>query len=157
MESVGGPCDAGGMDVSAEVLAKVPPQNLHVSREEFGAVWAAAEAQLGRLLPGPEADYLVGVVRTCRWLARAVVPALPLPGQAKRTELATTPLDSRSVYALPETIETEYYNALRIKARTPETARVREAQATAATLGWCWGGATRRPIDLAADGEPAAD
>ena len=136
------------MDVSAEVLAKVPPQNLHVSREEFGAVWAAAEAELSRLQPGPEADYLVGVVRTCRWLARAAVPALPLPGQAKRMELATTPLDRRSVYALPETIEEEYYKALRIKESKPETAWVRRAQATAATLGWCWGGSTRRPIDL---------
>lgn len=83
-----GPCDACDIDVFAEVLANVPPQNLHVSRGEFGAVWAAAEAEFGRHSP-VQGGSPRGRCPTCRWLARAVVPVLPLPGAGGAGGLTT--------------------------------------------------------------------
>ena len=50
--------------MSAEAVAKVPGENLRVSRAEFGAVWALAEHLGGQ--PGDGGDYLLGVILTCR-------------------------------------------------------------------------------------------
>jgi hypothetical protein len=59
--------------VSAEAVAKVPGENLRVSRADFGGLWTVAE-QLGRLpAGGADDDYVVGVIWTCRWLARQPV------------------------------------------------------------------------------------
>jgi hypothetical protein len=70
---VGGRCHPGDVDVSAEAVAKVPGENLRVSRADFGGLWTVAE-QLGRLpAGGADDDYVVGVIWTCRWLARQPV------------------------------------------------------------------------------------
>jgi hypothetical protein len=45
------------MEVSAEAVAKVPGENLRVSRVDFGALWALAE-QLGSL-PARGDQYLI--------------------------------------------------------------------------------------------------
>jgi hypothetical protein len=54
--------------VSAAAVAKVPGENLRVSRAEFGALWSLVE-HLASQPPGPNNEYLIGVLRTCRWLA----------------------------------------------------------------------------------------
>jgi hypothetical protein len=64
---VGGRSHPGWVEVSAEALAKVPGENLRVSRADFGALWALAQ-RLGSQ-PGPDDPYLIGVLRTCQWLA----------------------------------------------------------------------------------------
>jgi hypothetical protein len=51
---------------SAEEIARVPAENLHVSRAEFAAVWAAAEA---RSEERPHDWYVAGVCVTCKWVA----------------------------------------------------------------------------------------
>ena len=60
--------------MSAEAVAKVPGENLRVSRAEFGAVWALAEHLGGQ--PGDGGDYLLGVILTCEWLADQPVPSV---------------------------------------------------------------------------------
>jgi hypothetical protein len=126
-----------GMEVSAETLAKVPGENLRVARAEFGAVWSLAE-HLGRL-PGDGGGFLLGVIRTCRWLAdqpywspidrRAVMPASPYTRQEPA--------------AMPETIEAEYLAAVTPRGLEPELAR-----GVAVTLEWTWHGSGRPPLDI---------
>jgi hypothetical protein len=52
------------------MIAKIPAGNLCIPREAFAEHWRHAEAlnQPG----GSHTDYLVGVIRTCRWLHIAV-------------------------------------------------------------------------------------
>lgn len=65
--NVGVRCHPGCVEVTAEHVARVPGENLRVDRADFGALWALAEHLCDQ--PGPDDDYLVGVVLTCRWLA----------------------------------------------------------------------------------------
>jgi len=65
-----------GVEVSAETLAKVPGENLRVPRTEFGSLWSLAE-HLGSQPPAPRKEYVLGVLRTCRWLASPPVSREP--------------------------------------------------------------------------------
>jgi hypothetical protein len=126
-----------GVKVSAETLAKVPGENLRVSRAEFGAVWSAAESMGVR--PGPDDDYLVGIVLTCRWLANQPVWSR-IAGHA---EMPRAPVTWRHHAAMPETIEAEYLAAVSPRAPEPELAR-----GVAVTLEWTWHGSRRPPLDV---------
>jgi hypothetical protein len=61
------------MEVTDADLVRVPARNLRVPRDEFAAVWSAAEAQLEEQTGRWVTDwYTGGVVVTCRWVARAI-------------------------------------------------------------------------------------
>jgi hypothetical protein len=129
------------VEVSAAVVAKVPGANLRVSRSDFAVVWAAVEDWGGR--PGPNNDYLLGVLLTCEWLAAQPVWSSVIG----RAEMPAAPFTGRRRRAMPETIEAEYLAALGALRRGRR--RVDLARGAAATLAWVWYGSTRVPVDLA--------
>src|SRR6266568_4537190 len=129
----------GGMEVSAEAVAKIPAENLRVARVGFGALWAVAEHLGGQPAGGPDDDYVVAVVWTCRWLARQPVWS-PI---IHRWEMPAAPLTWRRHAAMPETIDAEYLAA----ATAPAFQRER-ARGVMATLEWTWHGSGRPPLDL---------
>jgi hypothetical protein len=127
-----------GVEVSAEPLAKVPGENLRVSRAEFGAVWARAEHLGGQR--GDGGDYLLGVILTCEWLADQPVPSV-LPNRV--AEMPRSPLTRRLQRPMPETIESELLAAYARRGGRPELAR-----GVAATLEWAWRGKGQPPLDV---------
>jgi hypothetical protein len=127
-----------GVEVTAEHVAKVPDENLRVPLGEFGAVWTRAE-HLGHR-PGPDDDYLIGVLRTCRWLADQPVPSI-LPKRV--AEMPRSPLTRRLQRPMPETIESEL-----LAACSRPGPRAQLAQGVAATLRWAWRGKGRPPLDV---------
>ena len=112
---------------------------MRVSRAEFAALWSVAE-DVGRRLTHPD-EYVVGVVRTCRWLARLPVWS-PI---IHRWEMPDAPLTGRHCSAMPETIDAEYLAAC--TARPFERER---AGGVMATLEWTWHGSGRPPLDMPA-------
>jgi hypothetical protein len=104
-------------------LPRVPVGNLgRVSREVFGRVWADAERR--DAVGGPADYYLVGVVRTLRWLAQ---------------ETMQTPVTRETSWVLPEICVTEYMAALAAaRSTTLHRSRVGVAQGTVAVLGWLY-------------------
>jgi hypothetical protein len=87
----------------------------------FGRVWADAEC---RNDAGGAADYfLVGVVRTLRWLAGTTVQ---------------TPVTRETSYVLPESCEHGYMAALR--SQRLHWSQVDTARGTVAVLGWMYHG-----------------
>jgi hypothetical protein len=125
------------VDVSAEAVAKAPGENLRVSRAEFGELWTLAE-HLGRQ-PGRGGDFLVGVIRTCRWLANQPVWSSII----HRAEMPTSPLTRRRHAAMPETIDAEYLAAVSARVIEPDLAR-----GVVATLDWTWHGSRRPPLHI---------
>ena len=123
------------MEVSAETLAKVPGENLRVSRAEFGSVWSAVERWASQ--PGPSDAFLIGVLRTCRWLADQPVWSRV----AGRAEMPVAPVTFREHAAMPETIDMDYLAAVSPRAPEPDVAR-----GVAATLEWTWHGSRRPPL-----------
>jgi len=128
------------VQVSAEALAKVPGENLRVSRAAFGALWRLAE-RLGSLpRSGPDDGYVVGVVLTCEWLAGQPVWSSIL----RHWEMPVAPLTGRRHSAMPETIDAEY-----LAAATTRRPLMRErARGVMATLEWTWHGSGRPPLDM---------
>lgn len=104
----------------ATVLPKVPTENLCIPRADFGRVWAQAEqAAIER---GPKDYYLAGIVITCRWIAR----------QALRS-----PVTRAVRSAMPETLDTEYMEALAaIRDTRLHPMRVNMARGAVAVLAW---------------------
>ena len=134
---VGTRCHPYTVDVSAEAVAKVPGENLRVSRADFSVLWSLAEC-LGSQ-PGDGGAFLLGVIRTCRWLA-----GQPVWSELdRRTVLPTSPYTRRQHGAMPETIDEEYLAAVSARVREPELAR-----GVAATLEWTWHGSRRPPLDV---------
>jgi hypothetical protein len=127
------------MKVSAEAVAKVPGENLRVSRADFGALWAAAEHMGSEPAGGADDDYVVAVVWTCRWLARQPVYSRVVG----RWEMPAAPLTRRRHGAMPETIDEEYLAAATASAFERERAR-----GVMATLEWTWHGSGRPPLDM---------
>jgi hypothetical protein len=125
------------VDVTAEHVAKVPRENLRVSRADFGALWSLAEHLGGQ--PGTDNDYLVGVIQTCRWLANQPVWSRVVG----RAEISRAPVSWQHHAAMPETIDEEYLAAVSPRAVEPEIAR-----GVAATLEWTWHGSGRPPLDV---------
>lgn len=106
-------------------------------RPEFDALWDYAES----LGAGPTRgdQYLVGVVRTCRWLA-----ARPVRDQIiRRSRILLSPITRRALAVMPETVEAEYVAALSAPSRDRELAR-----GVAATLAWACRGSARAPYNL---------
>jgi hypothetical protein len=133
----------GFMGVTAEQIAKVPAANIRVSREAFGRLWAYADEVATR--PGVVDDhYAVGVLWTCEWLSRQPVWSSVL----KRMRLQEAPVTERHHAAMPETIEAEYFAAVR-RARPGETGQWAElARGVLATLEWAWHGSGKPPLEV---------
>jgi hypothetical protein len=135
--SLSEPCATlSGMTVSPDTLAKVPAENLRVSRAEFGALWGWAE-RLGDQ-PARGDQYLIGVLWTCRWLAGQPIWSRVMG----RWEAPAAPLTRRRHAAMPETIEAEYMAALTARAFERERAR-----GVAAALAWAWYGSGQPPLE----------
>jgi hypothetical protein len=130
-----------GVEVSAETLATVPDANLRVPRAEFGALWALVELLATR--PGPDDDFLIGVLRTCRWLADQPVSS----DSRERAEMPAAPFTRQQHAAMPETVEAEFVAAAAAGRRggRPELAR-----GVVATLVWAWRGTGAAPLDISA-------
>ena len=130
------------MEVTARAVDGIPRGNLHVSRDEFVALWRLVE-HVGE---ANRADwYVAGVRATCRWLACAAVPSI-LGGQ----ELAWAPVTWRSGLAHEETIEAELF-AAEVKAiRNPGGIEGRPGwlEGIVATLQWAWAGSSVAPLDV---------
>lgn len=137
------------VEVSAEAVAKVPGENLRVSRADFGSLWALAEQLGSQPAGGPNDDYVVAVVWTCEWLARQPVWSSII----HRWEMPAAPLTRHRHAAMPETIDEEYLAA----ATAPAGERDR-ARGVMATLEWAWHGrASRRwtcPVRRPANPDP---
>ena len=125
------------MGVSAEAVAKVPGENLRVSRADFGALWELAE-HLGEQ-PYRGDQYLIGVLWSCQWLARQPVWVSFL----RRWEMPAAPLTRRRHAAMPETIDEEY-----LAAATAAPFERERARGVVATLEWTWHGSGRPPLDI---------
>ena len=128
--------------MTAEQIAKVPAENIHVSRAVFGQVWAYADELATQ--PGPDDDYLVGVLWTCRWLSKQ-----PVWSQIfKRMEIPPSPITRRHYAAMPETIQDEFIAAARV-GRLGQTGMMADlARGALAALEWAWGGSGRPPLEL---------
>lgn len=135
------------MAIAADIVGKVPPGNVHVSRRDFGEVWSAAEELLPSARPGAGLDFVQGVVDACRWVAgsdavsalvgRLTVPPTPTRGEVRR--------------AMPEDIEREYFGARRARDRARRLATSSggsgdREHAVVVTLEWLWFGGPP-PVD----------
>jgi len=118
---------------SAEEIAAIPAENVHVSRAEFAAVWTAAED----LLAEHPRDWAVGgVCLTCRWVARATVKPASGPWYSASAPVTMT---HRRAYA--ELIEAESLAAAVQAIRRPEwllADRPGWVDAVDATFAWLW-------------------
>jgi hypothetical protein len=130
------------VDVTDEHVARIPGSNINVSREDFGVFWRQVEVLLAKgRWSDDDAQYLLGVVRTCRWLA----------DQTHRTpsgsmEVPKAPISGRQVRAMPETIEEEVVAAIRVESRSRVSYEKQQAAGTLATLSWAWHGVNQSPV-----------
>ena len=130
------------MEVTARAIEDIPHGNLHVSRDEFVALWRLVE-HVGEARP---ADwYVAGVAMTCRWLACAAVPSI-LGGW----ELAWAPVTGRSGLAHEELIEAERLAAELEVIRHPGGIEGRPGwlEGIVATLQWAWAGSSLAPLEV---------
>ena len=130
------------MEVTARAVDSIPRGNLHVSRDDFVALWRLVE-HLGKANP---ADwYVAGVRATCRWLACSAVPSI-LGGW----ELARAPATRRSSLAHEELIEAERLAAEVQAIRHPDGIEGRPGwpEGIVATLQWAWAGSSVPPLDM---------
>lgn len=123
------------MEVTEDVVARIPPGNLRVPRAEFAVVWAAAE-RLNREAGERRALswYPAGVAVTCRWLAGAIVE------DRFGRRPAESPVTNRSARAYEELIEAECLAAELLPNRRPGLARRQPgwSDGVRVTLSWAW-------------------
>ena len=130
------------MEVTERAVECIPRGNLHVSRDEFVALWRLVE-HLGEANP---ADwYAAGVRATCRWLACAAVPSI-LGGW----QLAWAPVTERSGLAHEETIQAELLAAelQLLRHQGGMEGRPGWLEGIVATLQWAWAGSSAAPLDV---------
>ncbi|MGD9991443.1 hypothetical protein [Pseudonocardia sp.] len=136
------------MEVTEDVVARIPPGNLRVPRAKFATIWATAE-RLNREACEQRvvAWYPAGVAVACRWLAGAVVE-----DQFGRRP-AQSPVTNRSENAYEELIEAEYLAAELLPIRRPGLARRQPgwSEGVLATLRWAWRREGPPPLALDAD------
>jgi hypothetical protein len=128
------------------MIEQIPRGNLRVRRADFAAVWIEGERILDDARLNQTGDsYVTGVVITCRWLARAIVPGL-----RGRMKPAWAPITGRSASAHEELIEAETQAAERWLARNPHGMAGQPGwlQSVHATLSWAWRGVDSPPLDV---------
>lgn len=126
-----------GMEVTARDVEEMPRHCIHVSRDEFAEVWRTAEAQLSVDGWPPPDWFVIGVVRTCRWLAGLSFVA---------------PASRRS----PESVIPEQVGAEALEASRPNPpARFGDGDGpgcmvgVSATFAWAWDRTGPSPIEEA--------
>ena len=113
------------MQITSEVLAGVPAENVRVPVEDFGAVWRLAESEcvpfvLSSSTDMREADYASGVMGACRWIAPADVPFGAATGHPVWTPAPPPfPVEDSQRVATPATIEAVRREALSLMGRFP--------------------------------------
>lgn len=109
----------------------IPRRNIRRSREDFAALWRAAERsqEIDNTWRG------AGVTMTCRWIAQAT--ARPAEG---RPYMARSPVTSRAVLAYEELIEAELLAAEKMAIHPPAWLDSQPGwlDAVIATLNWAW-------------------
>lgn len=140
VHTVGRWCHPVVVKLTPSDVERIPSENLRVPPDEFVAVWTAAE----RL--AADDWYAVGVASTCRWLAGASMPSVPVG----RREPAWAPLTHRQRRAHPELIEDEAAKVDRRVARQPRGLEGRPGwlEGIAACLDWAWRGSRRVPLEV---------
>lgn len=136
------------MAVTDAQLLRIPVGNLRVRREEFAAVWAAAERRNEKQAERGVLDwYAAAVVATCEWLACAIYR--PPWG---RPHPAEAPVTQTRASAYEELIEAEYLAAERFEATAPRRAQLQPGwgDGARATLRWAWRHQGPPPLDLPA-------
>ena len=134
------------MEVTENDIKRIPLRNLRVPRDEFVAVWAAAERRNTEQTEQGVTDwYAGGVIATSRWMARAIVR----PSSGPR-RLARSPVSSRTELAYEELIEAEYLTAELLDVRRPDLVESRPGwcEAVRATLRWAWRRSGPAPMTL---------
>ena len=136
------------VEVSARDVAKIPRRNIRVAREDFAAVWRAAEQRNEALGERGESDWFnAGVVVTCRWLATAFVRS-----ELDRGHPARSPITSTTSRAYEELIANECLQAEKLAMRGPVPnwlqGRPGWVEGILATLGWAWQHNDRPPIEV---------
>lgn len=132
--------------MTANDIERIPLCNLRVSRDEFVAVWVAAERRSTKRAEQGVTDwYAGGVVTTCRWMARVVVRPSSGPWR-----LARSPVTRATTEAYEELIEAEHQAAELLDVRRPELVNSRPGwcEAIRATLNWAWRSSGPTPITL---------
>jgi hypothetical protein len=135
------------VELTARVIEEIPHGNLRVPRSEFVAVWAEAERLCDERHGGPGGGwYAAGVVRTCRWVAGAIVVFNYPHGPQARP--AAAPITHRRARAHEEVIEAETLAAERMAIRYPNGIEGRPGwlEAVVATLTWVWRGSGVPPM-----------
>lgn len=138
LRSDGATAHPGGVELTAADVSRVPGEHLHVGREQFAALWAAAERHHDEQVRRQVADwYAYGVVATCRWMATVTVRPDRGPWHLPRS-----PVTERTKPASPELIEAECL-AAQVLAMTRPVPRWLEArpgwvEGIVATFDWAW-------------------
>jgi hypothetical protein len=137
-------CHPGRVEVTAELVERIPPGNLRVPVAEFAGVWAIAEERNARGLDW----YAGGVVMTCQWIACA--RGRP---RSQGRGLTLAPVTRRSGRAHEELIEAEFLAAevLSLRRPRPDWLADRDGwlEGILATFDWCWRGMGPAPYDVA--------
>lgn len=139
----------GCVEVTEQVVARIPVGNIRVSRDEFAAVWARAERRCKELGEQGVTDdwYPAGVAVTCAWIATATVR--PVSG---RPFAARSPVTRTTALAYEELIEAEYVAAEQLGIRRPDllTSRPGWCEGIRATLRWAWRHSEPTPLPVPA-------
>lgn len=126
------------MKLTEADLSGIPAANIRVPRDEFVALWTAAEEADERLTAAKVVHWDVGgVLLTCRWLAGATYRL-----RSGRRCMSTSPVTDRQKLAMPELITAEFHagETLLMRANPPAhvVGRREMYEAAVATLRWAW-------------------
>jgi hypothetical protein len=120
----------------------IPVGNLHVPRDQFVAVWRAAECRVD----GVTDWYALGVVETCRWLGGAIVRR-----KSGRWEPAYAPVTGTTSLAYEELVDQECVRAEGLAMRVPVAGWLQRRPGwlpgVLATLNWAWRRTAAAPLD----------
>lgn len=128
------------------MVTAIPRGNIRVPRDQFAALWRAAESFHDDRVHRRVGDwYGAGVVMTCRWLAGAT--SRPAEG---RPYMTRSPVSGRQVSAIEELIDAELLAAEKLAIRSPGWLVDRPGwlDAVIATLNWAWLGRGEPPAPL---------
>jgi len=140
----------GSVFLTARDIERIPAGNIHVPRDQFVALWSAAEWHLEDQARCGVVDwYGAGVVMTCRWLACATVR--PSTGA---WYIASAPVTESRRLAYEELIEAECLAAEKLDMRRPVPVWVANRpgwlDGVLATLNWAWRRTSGPPLDISA-------
>lgn len=130
------------MEVTDHDVDRIPAGTVRVSREQFVAVWKAAERHV---VEQPLDWYGAGVLTTCRWLAGAMVRPVTGPWYAQ-----WAPVTKRTGVPYEEVVEAECLAAEVLLFRRPVpdwlVAMPGWLPGIVDTLNWAWRRSAEAPL-----------